>query len=155
MANKELLLAISDMLDEKLLPLEKKLEGKIQSVKAEVKTLGKEVEEVKAEVKILGKEVEEVKAEVKTLGKEVEEVKTEVKTLGKEMDLVKKKVLDTNLKLENHIEPCLNDIVNCYLGTHKRYQEETDKIEKLELDTQVIYSRVQLHEEILKRNQIA
>ena len=133
----------------------KALGEEMEQVKTEVKALGEEMEQVKTEVKALGEEMEQVKTEVKALGEEMEQVKTEVKVLGDEMEIVKGRVLSTNLRLENNIEPCLNDIVNCYIGTHKRYEEESEKIKKIELDTQVIYSRVQIHDEILKRNQIA
>lgn len=84
----------------------------------------------------------------KKLENEIQSVKDEVKLVKDEVKLI-------NLKLENIIEPRLNEIERCYLDTYKRYQYGNDKIEKLELDNQIIRSRIQTHDEILKRNQIA
>ena len=127
MANDELLLAISEMLDKKIDPLEK---------------------ELKSEIKLVKEEIQAVKEEVNVVKEEVNVVKEEVKIVKDEVHII-------NLKLENIIEPRLNEIESCYLDTFKRYQYGVDKIEKLELDNQLIRSRVQAHDEIFRRNQIA
>lgn len=77
------------------------------------------------------------------------------KELKSEIRLVKDEVHVINLKLENIIEPRLYNIESCYLDTYKRYQYGVEKIEKLELDNQLIRSRIQTYDEILRRNQIA
>lgn len=90
----------------------------------------------------------ELKSEIKLVKEEIQAVKEEVKIVKDEVHII-------NLKLENIIEPRLNEIESCYLDTFRRYQYGVDKIEKLELDNQLIRSRVQAHDEIFRRNQIA
>ena len=89
---------------------------------------------------------------INPLEKRMDSMENELKT---EIRQVKDEVHIINLKLENLIEPRLNTIESCYLDTFKRYQFGVDKIEKLELDNQIIRSRIQTHDEILKRHQIA
>lgn len=131
MANDELLLAISEMLDKKINPIEKSMNSLEKDLRNEIKL-------VRNEMKI---GLQEVKEEVNHVKEEVNHVKEEVHII--------------NLKLENCIEPRLNQIESCYLDTYKRYENGTDKIEKLELDNQIIRSRIQTHDEIFRRNNIA
>ena len=111
--NDELLLAISDMLDKKINPLERRMDNMEKELKSEMRLVKDEMHVLKDEVHVI------------------------------------------NLKLENIIEPRLNNIESCYLDTYKRYQLGVDKMEKLELDNQIIRSRIQTHDEVLRRNQIA
>ena len=91
----------------------------------------------------------------KELKSEIRLVKDEVHVLKDEVHVLKDEVHVINLKLENIIEPRLYNIESCYLDTYKRYQYGVEKIEKLELDNQLIRSRIQTYDEILRRNQIA
>lgn len=125
--NDELLLAISDMLDKKINPLERRMDNMEKELKSEMRL-------VKDEMHVL---------------------KDKVHVLKDEMHVLKDEVHVINLKLENIIEPRLNNIESCYLDTYKRYQLGVDKMEKLELDNQIIRSRIQTHDEVLRRNQIA
>ena len=118
--NDELLLAISDMLDKKINPLERRMDNMEKELKSEMRLVKDEMHVLKDEVHVLKDEVHVI-----------------------------------SLKLENIIEPRLNNIESCYLDTYKRYQLGVDKIEKLELDNQIIRSRIQTHDEVLRRNQIA
>lgn len=54
-----------------------------------------------------------------------------------------------NLKLENIIEPRLQHIEDCYLSTFERYKVGVEKIDKMELDIEVMKSVVKKHEQIL------
>ncbi len=83
------------------------------------------------------------------------ELKSEIRLVKDEVHVLKDEVHVINLKLENIIDPRLYNIESCYLDTYKRYQYGVEKIEKLELDNQLIRSRIQTYDEILRRNQIA
>ena len=108
MADHELLLAISNMLDTKLKAefqaLRMELHEEIQAVRTE---LYGEIQSVRAEVQDLRAELQEVKVEVQTL-------KADVQTLKDEMHRIK-------LYQENVIMPRINTIEACYTDTFKRY----------------------------------
>ncbi len=54
-----------------------------------------------------------------------------------------------NLYLENEITPRLTHIENCYVAASERYLESTDKMERMQIDIDVLKSVVGKHEKIL------
>lgn len=140
MKDEELLLSISKMLDDKIHPLEKRMDSMEQDLK-------KEIGNVKNEVKLVKNEVKLVKEEVKLVKDEVKLVEGKVKLLEDKIDFI-------HLELENVFEPRMNTIESCYLDTYKRYQRGVDKIDKLESDNELIRSILQKHSKVLQ-NQIA
>ena len=122
MRDEELLLSISKMLDDKISPLEKRMDSMEKDLKEEIGI-------VRNEVKL---------------------VKDEVKLVKDELTLVDNKVHLINLKLENVFEPRMNTIEACYLDTYKRYQNGVDRIDRHEKDNELIRSILQKHSKILQ-----
>ena len=54
-----------------------------------------------------------------------------------------------NLQLENDVVPRLHNIENCYMSTSLRYQENVDKMERMQIDIDVLKSVVGKHEMLL------
>ena len=129
MRDEELLLSISKMLDDKISPLEKRMDSMEKDLKEEIGIVRNEVKLVKDEVKL---------------------VKDEVKLVKDELTLVDNKVHLINLKLENVFEPRMNTIEACYLDTYKRYQNGVDRIDRHEKDNELIRSILQKHSKILQ-----
>ncbi|MDE7259697.1 MAG: hypothetical protein K2N77_10760 [Lachnospiraceae bacterium] len=138
MADHELLLAISNMLDTKLKAefqaLRMELHEEIQAVRTE---LYGEIQSVRAEVQDLREELQEVKADVQTL-------KAEVQTLKEEMHRIK-------LYQENVIMPRINTIEACYTDTFKRYAMYVEKMESTFQDVEMLKIVVAEHSEQLKK----
>lgn len=122
MRGEELLLSISKMLDDKISPLEKRMDSMEKDLKEEIGIVRNEVKLVKGEVKLVQDEVK----------------------------LVENKVHLINLKLENVFEPRMNTIETCYLDTYKRYQNGVDRIDRHEKDNELIRSILQKHSKILQ-----
>jgi len=141
--DEDLLLSISKMLDDKIGPLEKRMDSMENDLKKEIFLVKNEMKLVKGEAKLVKDEVKLVKDEVKLVRDEVKLVKDEVK-------LLENKIHHINLKLENVFEPRMNTIESCYLDTYKRYQSGSDKIDKLELDNELIRTILQKHSKILQ-----
>ncbi len=59
------------------------------------------------------------------------------------------KIQAINLKLENEIIPNYKEIKNCYISTSLRYQENTGKMECMQIDIDVLKSVVGKHEQML------
>ncbi len=131
------LLAISQMMDERLKPIE----SDIKVIKNEQKIMKNDLRAVKDEVKT-------VRAEVKTVRDEVKTVRDEVKTLKNELQRVK-------LFQENIIMPRLNEIEACYTSTYDRYKEHADRMERTYDDVAVLKQVVTGHSEKLQRAGIA
>lgn len=133
MANEELLLSISKMLDDTFNPLEKRMHSMEEDLKTEIRGVKEDVELVKEEVEL-------VKGEVKN----------ELELLHHRIDVLDNNLHLMNLKLENVFEPRMNTIESCYMDTYKRYQRECDRIDKLETDNELIRSIIQKHSKILQ-----
>ncbi len=120
------LLAISQMMDEKL-------EGRLKPIEGDIKAM-------KNDIKI-------IKNEQKSMKNDLRAVKNEVKTLKNELNRVK-------LFQENIIMPRLNDIEACYTSTYDRYKENADRMEQTYEDVTLL-KQVASHSEKLQRAGIA
>lgn len=134
MDTKELLLAISDIMDEKLdaitvsmSTMEEKLSTKIDAV------------ENRLDAKIDAVE---------------NKLSTDIRALDSKIDTVdeglSKDIRAINTSLENVVIPRITHIEQYYLATSERYINETGRINGLVADVQVIKSVVQHHSEQLQ-----
>lgn len=128
------LLAISQMMDERL-------DRRLKPIESDIKTMKGDIKEIKNEQKIMKNDLRAVKNEVKT-------VRAEVKTLKNELQRVK-------LFQENIIMPRLNEIEACYTSTYDRYKEHADRMERTYDDVAVLKRVVTGHSEKLQRAGIA
>lgn len=124
MGNNELLLAISDMMDQKLDAInvrmdtmENKLTAKIDAVESK-------------------------------LSADIHALDAKINDVDKRLSADIKKI---NLSLENIVVPRISHIEQCYLDTSERYIIETGRINGLTTDVQVLKSVVQEHGERLKK----
>lgn len=128
------LLAISQMMDERL-------DRRLRPIESDIKTMKGDIKEIKNEQKIMKNDLRAVKNEVKT-------VRAEVKTLKNELQRVK-------LFQENIIMPRLNEIEACYTSTYDRYKEHADRMERTYDDVAILKQVVTGHSEKLQRAGIA
>ena len=149
MADHELLLAISNMLDTKLKAefqaLRMELHEEIQAVGME---LHEEIQAVRTE---LYGEIQSVRAEVQDLRAELQEVKAEVQTLKADVQTLKDEMHRIKLYQENVIMPRINTIEACYTDTFKRYAMYVEKMESTFQDVEMLKIVVAEHSEQLKK----
>ena len=146
MTDNELLLAISNMMDTKLEPVNKEiqgLKGEILGIKEDVKGLKEDVEVLKEDVKGLKEDVEVLKEDVKGLKEDVEVLKEDVSDL-------KIRVKKIELTQETQILPQLNTIQACYTSTYERYKVSVDDYETMKQDISVLKNVVEQHSEKLQ-----
>lgn len=149
MADHELLLAISNMLDTKLKAelqaLKEELRTEIQEVKAELRAEIQAVRaELHAEIQEVRVELQEVKVEQQRMKAEIQEIKAEQQTLKDELHCIK-------LYQENVIVPRLNTIEACYTSTYRRYASYVEKMESTFQDVEMLKVVVAEHSEKLKK----
>ena len=133
MDNKDLLLAISDMMDQKLDAIhvrmdtmENRLDAKIDAVE----------NKLSAEIDALDAKIDAVE----------NKLSAEINAVDARLSADIRKI---NVTLENVVIPRINHIEQCYLATSERYINETGRINGLVMDVQVIKSIVQEHSEQL------
>ena len=119
MTDNELLLSISNMMDQKIKPLD----SKISSLDSKVSSLEKHVSSLDSKVSSLEKHVSKLENEV----------------------------LKINLSLENELYPGIKEIKSCYLSTFERYKNETEKIDCLQMDMDIVKGVQKDHSEKLLR----
>lgn len=140
MTDNELLLAISNMMDSKMDPVNRniqKIETEIEGIKGEVKGLKDEVKDVKREVSDVKREVGDVKREVSDIKREISDIKNRVKKI--------------ELTQENEILPRLNTIEACYTSTYNRYKESVETYDLMKQDITVLKRVVAEHSEKLQK----
>ena len=125
MTDNELLLAISNMMDTKLEPVNKEiqeLKGEIQGIKEDVKGLKEDVKGLKEDVEVLKEDVSDLKIRVKKI----------------------------ELTQETQILPQLNTIQACYTSTYERYKVSVGDYETMKQDISVLKNVVEQHSEKLQ-----
>lgn len=148
MSDNELLLALSDMMDTKLKPVNDRLD-KIEMTQENdiLPRLGKLEQSYK------GLEQSQRKLEQSYKGLEqsqrrLEQSYEEVEQSLERLEHSQKKI---ELTLENNILPRLQTIESCYLSTFERYQSGIGQIEAMQNDIDVIKTVITEHSEKLQK----
>ncbi len=136
MTNNELLLAISNMLDEKL-------EKGLQPIRRDIAELKDGVDTLKTDVK-------ELRSDMDILKDDVEGWKDNVNMLNVDMVVVKNEQARINLIIENEIRYDIRLLVENYLPAAKRYEKSTNQIECMQLDINIMKGVLAEHSEILR-----
>lgn len=130
MTDNELLLAISDIVSKNSKSLEQRLSKRIDDVE---ESLSRKIDEVDER---LSRKIDEVD---ERLSRKIDEVDHRLST----------EVHNILLRMENNIEPRLDQIEACYISTYKRYQDGVEKMDTLEMNMEVVQSVVKEHSEKL------
>ena len=136
MTNNELLLAISDMMDQKL-------DTKLKPIEDDIKSM-------KDDIAILKTDVDNLKTRVTALENDVIYLKNEFALMKDESKSMRAEILDIKLFQENVILPRLNTIESCYTDTYNRYRYYNDKMQTAFDDIELLKKVVAEHSEKLK-----
>lgn len=132
MVDREMLSAISELLDQKLEEkLEEKLEQKLEE-KLEQKL------DQKLDEKLDQKLDEKFDEKLKPIYDRLDKVESEIKYVRV-------------VQLENSVIPRLNTLEQSYLDTSKRYMESTERIEEMSSDIDVLKRTVEKHSSMLNQ----
>lgn len=151
MTNNELLLAMSDLLDEKLDVRLKPLEKDVRAITVEVESIKEEISFVKEEVSSVKEEVESIKEEVSSVKEEVESIKGEISAVKEEVGAVKEEQARMNLIIENEIRPSVHLLAENYVPAAKRYESASLEIDEMQADIEMLKKVVSDHSEKLKK----
>ena len=129
MADKEILTALSDMLE---------------PIPTNIQEMREDIQEIKGDISELKEDVSGLKKDVSGLKKDVAELKEDVSDL-------KVRVKKIELTQENEILPRLQTIEACYTSTYDRYREQVEEHEEMKQDIAILKEVVTEHSKILQR----
>lgn len=140
MSDKELLSAISDIVEAKLEPVKQDIHG----LKEDVSGLKEEVGSLKEDVSGLQEEVGNIKEDVSTLQKNVG-------SLTSRMDSLEKQVRRNSILLENEVLPRVRTIEKMYVDSSRIYMEKAAQIDSMQDDIDIMKVVIQEHSEKLEK----
>ena len=177
--NQELLLAISDMLDQKfekeLRPIKddicemktdvKELQSDVTELKTDVKELQNDVTELQSDVRELRSDVTELQSDVKELRSDVTELQSDVKELRSDVTELQSDVTELqndvtklqenvhgiHLYLENEVDYKISLLAENYVPAAKRFEQSASRIDAVEEDVGILKTVVAQHSKMLQR----
>ena len=170
--NQELLLAISDMLDQKfekeLRPIKddicemktdvKELQSDVTELQSDVTELQNDVKELRSDVTELQSDVKELRSDVTELQSNMTEVQSDVKELRSDVtelqsDVTKlqENVHGIHLYLENEVDYKISLLAENYVPAAKRFEQSASRIDAVEEDVGILKTVVAQHSKMLQR----
>ena len=147
MSDKELLSAISDIVEAKLEPVKQDIHG----LKEEVGSLKEDVSGLKEEVGSLKEDVSGLKEEVGSLKEDVSTLQKNVGSLTSRMDSLEKEVRRNSILLENEVLPRVRTIEKMYVDSSRIYMEKAAQIDSMQDDIDIMKVVIQEHSEKLEK----
>lgn len=126
MTDQQLLLAISSIMDEKIKPLEHRMDGMEQKMDG-------------MEQRMDGMEQRMDRMEQRMDGME------------QRIGAVEQSNRRISLQLEHNVIPHLNELSECYTSTYKEYAKRLDKIDACQMDVDILKHVVAEHSQILQQ----
>ena len=163
MGNNELLLAISDMMDQKLESINVRMDTMEDRLSARIDALDAKVDaldtRLSGRIDALDAKVDALDAKVDALDAKIDAVEErlsgDIIALDAKMAALDERlsanIRDVKITMENVLIPRIKHMEQCYLDTSKRYINETGRIDGLVADVQVIKSVVLNHSEQLQK----
>lgn len=147
MSNEEMLMAMSNLLDVKLAPMQ----ADIRELKSDVKELRSDVDGLKADVKELRSDVDGLKADVEELRSDMDIVKTKVDTLTIEMADTRKRLQRLELLYETQMIPKMNILAENYVPAAQRFLVVAESIEHMQSDIHIMKKVIREHSKALEQ----
>ena len=141
MNNTELLHAISNIMDQKL----------EEKVMPEIKSLGDRFDGLEKRFDGLEERFDGLEERFGGLEERFDGLEERFDGLEERFDGLDNKVKNIELTLENDVVPRLSHIEQCYIDTFERYQEGVKKLDKMQMDIEVIKLTVTDHSEELNK----
>ena len=149
--NQELLLAISDMLDQKFEKELRPIKDDICELKTDVKELQSDVTELQSDVKELRSDVTELRSDVKELRSDVTELQSDVTELQNDVTKLQENVHGIHLYLENEVDYKITLLAENYVPAAKRFEQSASRIDAVEEDVGILKTVVAQHSKMLQR----
>ena len=165
MTDRELLSAISDMMDQKLKRELQPVKTDIRELKTDVKELRSDVTELQSDVKELRSDVTELQSDVKELRSDVTELQSDVKELRSDVTQLQSNMTELqsdatklqenvhgiHLYLENEVDYKISLLAENYVPAAKRFEQSASRIDAVEEDVGILKTVVTQHSKMLQQ----
>lgn len=148
MSDNELLLALSDMMDTKLKPVNDRLEKMEDTLENNVVPRLDSLEQSYERLEQSHKRLEQSHERLEQSHKRLEQSFERLEQSYEKLEQSQKKM---ELTLENNILPRLQTIEECYLSTFDRYQSGIGQIKMMQNDIDVLNTTVRKHSEMFQK----
>ena len=135
--NQELLLAISDMLDQKF--------------ETELRPIKDDICELKTDVKELQSDVTELQSNMTVVQNDVKELRSDVTELQSDMTKLQENVHGIHLYLENEVDYKISLLAENYVPAAKRFEQSASRIDAVEEDVGILKTVVAQHSKMLQQ----
>ena len=149
--NQELLLAISDMLDQKFEKELRPIKDDICELKTDVKELQSDVTELQSDVKELRSDVTELQSNMTVVQNDVKELRSDVTELQSDMTKLQENVHGIHLYLENEVDYKISLLAENYVPAAKRFEQSASRIDAVEEDVGILKTVVTQHSKMLQQ----
>lgn len=165
MTNSELLLAMSDLLDQKLKaevqPVKDKLQNidnrlqvvevSLQNVDDRLQVVEERLQDVDSRLQIVEEKLQDVDGRLQIVEVRLQNVDGRLQVVEVSLHNVEDNVLRLNLCHENDILPRLNTIESCYTSTYNRYNSYAEKMDAAFTDINLLKIVVSDHSDKLQK----
>ena len=161
MTDNEMLLAMSDILDEKLKPIDGKLErvenrltkveDRLTVVEDKLEVVDERLTKVEDKLEVVDERLTKVEDKLDEVDERITQVEGRLTIVEGNQAAISSTLKKIGLTQENDVLPRLQNIESCYTYTYKRYQAGIDQVETMQTDIEVIKSVVSEHSKTLQK----
>ena len=151
MTDRELLSAISDMMDQKLKRELQPVKTDIRELKTDVKELRSDVTELQSDVKELRSDVTELQSDVKELRSDVTQLQSNMTELQSDATKLQENVHGIHLYLENEVDYKISLLAENYVPAAKRFEQSASRIDAVEDEVGILKTVVTQHSKMLQQ----
>lgn len=155
MVDNETLLAISDLLDNKLKPIYEmqrqnnerfdQIDEKFDRIDERFDRIDKKFEQIDARFERIDERFDQIDARFEQIDKRFEQVDKRLNKIDVQIVGIDGRLKNVELLIENDISPRLQNIEKCYIDTYRRYSVRNEEIDALKMDNEILKKVVQEH----------
>lgn len=152
MANEELLLAISEMMDTKLAANLKPIENRLDRIEERLDLIEVRLDRVEERLDKVEERLDRIEERLDKVEERLDHVEEKINKVEGRIKRVETKVVKIEVDLlENNVVPRLNTIEACYTSTYQRYQDHADQMDSVYENIKLLNQTVIKHSQILKK----
>ncbi|MEE0745598.1 MAG: hypothetical protein UIL73_03820 [Anaerovoracaceae bacterium] len=153
MMAREDMLMLSNLLDEKLKPIDfrfDQMEQRFDRMDQRLIYMDKRLDKVEKRLDDVDKRFEQIDKRFEGIDRQLAEVDRRLTRVEGSIDQMGRRIERVELVLENDVVPRLHNIESCYVSTYDRYVAKAEEIDGLKTDMEIVKNVLIDHDEKLK-----
>lgn len=153
MMAREDMLMLSNLLDEKLKPIDfrfDQMEQRFDRMDQRLIYMDRRLDKVEKRLDDVDKRFEQIDKRFEGIDRQLAEVDRRLTRVEGSIDQMGRRIERVELVLENDVVPRLHNIESCYVSTYDRYVAKAEEIDGLKTDMEIVKNVLIDHDEKLK-----